>query len=108
MKIIKPHANGNQIFIENINFGNIKNKAEAIEALSKLSSSVEKMAQANQVDKKVADKVEEAVNESKKGGNSQTIVKRLNEAQTLLGGVSTATKLIGEFIAAAELARKFF
>ncbi len=108
MKIIKPHANGNQIFIENINLGNIENKTEAIEVLSKLATSVQKMAQSSEVDKKVADKVTEAAKESQKGGNSQIIVQRLSEAQALLGGVGTATKLIGEFIAAAELVRKFF
>lgn len=105
MKIIKPHANGNQIFIESIN---VETKAEAIEALSQLATSVTKMAQSNQVDKKVADKVAEAAKESQKGGNSQIMLQRLSEAQNLLGGVSTATKLISEFITAAELVRKFF
>lgn len=108
MKIIKPHANGNQIFIENINFGSVETKAEAIEALSQLATSVTKMAQSNQIDKKVADKVAEAAKESRKDGNSQIMLQRLSEAQNLLGGVSTATKLIGEFITAAELVRKFF
>ena len=102
MKIIKPHAERDQIFIE------VANKTEAIEALNQLAKSVKKMAQSNQVDKKVADKVTEAAKESQKDGNSQIIVQRLNEAQTLLGGVSTATKLVGEFVAAAELVRKFF
>jgi hypothetical protein len=105
MKIIKPQAN-TQIFIEN--FGEVKNKAKTIDVLLKLADSVEKMSQANAIDRKVAEKVRQASDESQKSGNTEIVVKRLSEAQTLLNGVGTATKLLGDIVAVSELVRKFF
>jgi hypothetical protein len=96
-----------------INFGSVVNRADLVPEMRKLLAEVNKAAQAGVLSKEltsdVGTTIEKAVNEAQKpNADNKTILKRLNEAKSLIEGVASATGLVTGLTQAVEAVRRLF
>ncbi len=97
----------------NINFGVVQNKLDVITQLQELQNEISKAIEANIFDEEIATDIEyqvkKAVQQAKKESpNKKTIVDYLNQARTLIGGITAATGLVMALNQAIEAVQKLF